>query len=137
MLQPKKVKYRKVHRKRSALRGKAKGDTSIAFGTYGIKAVTPKEITSRQIESARKAINNYLKREGKLWIRVFPHKAITRKAAEVPMGSGKGSLEFYVAPVCPGRILFELAGVTEEKAKGAFQRAMYKLPCKCRFITQE
>jgi large subunit ribosomal protein L16 len=137
MLQPKKQKYRKVHRARAALRGKAKGDTSLVFGSFGLKTITPGELTSRQIESARKAINGHLNREGKLWIRPFPHKVITRKAAEVPMGSGKGYPEFYVAPLCPGRIIFELEGVDEDKAREAFRLAMHKLPFICKFITKE
>ena len=137
MLQPKKVKYRKVHRGRSALRGKAKGDVSLSFGDFGLKAITPGDLTARQIESARKAITNSLRREGKLWIRSFPHKAITRKAAEVPMGSGKGSLDHYVAPICPGRIIFELNGVSEDRAREAFRLAMHKLPFVCKFITKD
>jgi len=137
MLQPKKSKYRKVFRRRSALKGKAKGDIRLNFGAFGLKAVSPGELNSRQIESARKAINNYLKREGKLWIRAFPHKIITRKAAEVPMGSGKGSPEFHVLPVCPGRMIFELSGVGEDKAREAFRLAMHKLPFICKFFKEE
>ena len=137
MLQPKKQKYRKVFRRRSALHGVAKGDTAIAFGKFALKVLTPGELTSRQIESARKAINNYLKREGKLWIRSFPHKVITRKSAEVPMGSGKGAPEFFVAVICPGRIIFELDGVSEEKAREAFRLAKHKLPFICKFLKQE
>jgi large subunit ribosomal protein L16 len=137
MLQPRKQKYRKMHRARSALKGKAKGDTQIAFGQFALKALSAGELTARQIESARKVINNHLKREGMVWIRAFPHKVITRKAAEVPMGSGKGSPEFYVAPICPGRIIFELGGVTEAQAKEAFRLAMHKLPFICKFLIKE
>jgi large subunit ribosomal protein L16 len=137
MLQPRKAKYRKVHRARSALKGKAKGDTTLAFGKYGIKAITPGELTSRQIESARKVINNSLSREGKLWIRAFPHKVVTTKAAEVPMGSGKGSVDHHVMPVCPGRILFELDGVSFEKAKTALLKAAFKLPFTCKFVIKD
>ncbi len=137
MLQPRKEKRRKVHRKRSALHGVSKGDVTLAFGQFGLRALTAWELTWRQIESARKAITWHLERQGKLWIRVFPHKPITRKAAEVPMGSGKGSPEFHVALARPARILFELGGVTEEKAREAFRLAMHKLPVKCKFITKE
>lgn len=137
MLQPKKVKYRKVHRARSELHGKSKGDLTLAFGAFGLKAVSTAEVNSRQIEAARKAINNSLERQGKVWIRVFPQKAITQKAAEVPMGSGKGSLDHYVCPVQPGKILFELGGVTEEKARKALYLGMHKLPVSCKFVTNE
>lgn len=137
MLQPKKEKRRKVHRARSALKGVTKGDSTLAFGSYGLKVMTPGELTSRQIESARKAINNSLKREGKLWIRAFPHKPVTQKAAEVPMGSGKGSPDRHVLPACPGRIIFELDGVSEAKARLAMTRAKHKLPFVCKFITKE
>ena len=137
MLQPKKVKFRRVHRARSALHGQTKGGWTMAFGQFGLKAITPKEITSRQIEAARKSIMNYLQRQGKLWIRTFPQKGVTRKAAEVPMGSGKGSPDHFVDPVRPGKILFELAGVTEEQARGAFERASAKLPLQTKFVINE
>ncbi len=137
MLQPRKEKRRRVHRKRSALHGVSKGDVNLSFGQFGLRALTPGELTWRQIESARKAITGHLERQWKLWIRVFPHKPITRKAAEVPMGSGKGSPEFHVALARPGRILFELWGIEEAKAKEAFRLAMHKLPVKCKFITKE
>jgi len=137
MLQPKKVKFRRIHRDRSALHGKTKGDANLNFGAFGLKAITPGELTSRQIESARKAINNSLQREGKLWIRAFPHKGITRKAEAVPMGSGKGAPDHFVMAVCPGRLLFELDGISEEKAKEAFRLGMHKLPFKCRFVTKD
>jgi len=137
MLEPRRAKYRKVHRDRSALHGKAKGDTRLAFGAFGLKALTPGELTARQIEAARKAINNCLHRMGKVWIRAFPHKVFTRKAAEVPMGSGKGSPEYHAMPVCPGRILFELDGVPEDKAREALRLGMHKLPFVCKIITKE
>jgi large subunit ribosomal protein L16 len=137
LVEPKRSEHRKVHRERGALSGKhAKGDLLLAFGEFGLKAVTPAEIDSRQIEAARKAINNSLRRSGLLWIRVFPHKSITKKAAEVPMGSGKGSPEKFVCPTGRGRIIFELAGVSEEQAKEAFRLAMHKLPCVCKFVTK-
>jgi len=137
MLTPKKLKYRKVHRGRGSLRGIAQNGHELAFGAYGLKAMDRGEITSRQIESARRAINRYLKRAGKVWIRIFPHKPVTRKAAEVPMGSGKGSVEFYVFPTLPGKVLFEIEGVPEEMAREAFRLASYKLPLKTKFITKE
>lgn len=137
MLLPKKQKYRKHHKQRGCLAGNATSGTQIAFGTYGLKATGRGEITSRQIESARRAINRYIKRGGKVWIRVFPHKPITQKAAEVPMGSGKGSVEYYVFPVHPGRILFEIGGVSEEAAREAMRLASHKLSVKTRFATRE
>lgn len=137
MLLPNRTKYRKAHRGRGSLRGNSKGGTTMIFGSFALEAMTRNEVTSRQIESARKAINGHLKRIGKLWIRIFPDKPITRKAAEVPMGSGKGSVEFWVMPVTPGRILFELEGVSEEQAREAFRLASYKLPLSTKFITKE
>lgn len=137
MLVPKKTKYRKVHRGRGSLGGLATTGHEISFGSFGLKAISRGELTSRQIESARKAINRHLKRTGKLWIRVFPHKPITKKAAEVPMGSGKGSVELYVFPTVPGKILFELEGVSEELAREAFRLAMHKLPLQTKFIKRE
>lgn len=137
MLQPKKLKYRKVRRWRSALKWAAKGWTTLSFWSYWIKAITPSEITARQIEAARKAISNHLNRQGKLWIKIFPHKPITRCAAEVPMGSWKWSVEFYVSPTKPWVVLFELEWVSEEMARWAFKKAIYKLPCKTRFIKKE
>lgn len=137
MLIPKKLKYRKVHRGRGTLKGIAQKGYELAFGSFGLKAISRGEITSRQIEAARRAINRYVKRTGKVWIRVFPHKPVTRKAAEVPMGSGKGSVEFYVFPTVPGKILFEMEGVTEETAREAFRLAAHKLPIKTKFIKRE
>lgn len=134
MLQPKKEKYRKVHRLRGQTKGKAQRGTKIAFGAYALKAVTPGEISSRQIESARRAMTHYIKRGGKIWIRVFPHKPITQKAAEVPMGSGKGTVEKHVAPVRAGTIMFEMDGVPVDLAREAMRRAAQKLSVKCKFI---
>jgi len=132
MLQPKKTKYRKVFRGR--LKGKAIKGSSIVFGDYAIKASTRGYITSRQIESARRAIMRYIKRWGKLWIRIFPDKAFTSKPLEVPMGWGKWSLEMYRAPVKPGRVLFEMTGVTPAVAREAFRLASYKLPVKTKIL---
>ena len=132
MLQPKKTKYRKPHRWR--LKGVATRWSTIAFGDYAIKATTRGYITSRQIESARRAMVRYIKRWGKIWIRIFPDKAYTAKPLEVPMGWGKGSVEMYRAPVKPGRILFEMTWVTPEVAREAFTLASYKLPVKTKII---
>jgi large subunit ribosomal protein L16 len=134
MLIPKKQKFRKAFRKRSSLKGKATSGHKVAFGTYGLKATTAGEVTSRQIESARRAMTRYTKRGGKIWIRIFPHLPVTQKSAEVPMGSGKGSVEFYISPVLPGRVLFEIEGVSEEIAKEAFRLASHKLPVLTKFI---
>lgn len=133
MLVPKKVKYRKLHRNRGYLKGVATTGNRISFGTFGLKTVGRGEISSRQLEAARRAMTRYIKRGGKIWIRIFPHKPITQKAAEVPMGAGKGSVEYYVAPVKPGTVLFEIDGIEQEKAKEALRRASQKLPIKCRF----
>lgn len=132
MLQPKKTKYRKVFRGR--LKGKAIKWSRIVFGDYGIKAVTRGYITSRQIESARRAMIRYVKRWGKIWIRIFPDKAYTAKPLEVPMGWGKWSVEMYRAPVKPGRVLFEITWVSPEIAREAFRLASYKLPVKTKII---
>lgn len=132
MLMPKKVKWRKVQRGR--MRGNAQRGSKLAFGTYGLKALEPKWITSRQIESARVAITRHVKRGGKLWIRIFPDKPITQKPAETRMGKGKGSPEYWVAVVKPGRIMFELEGVPFDIAKEALRLASYKLPLRTKFI---
>jgi len=137
MLIPKKQKFRKLFRRRGKFGGKAKGGDRLAFGAFGLKAMNTGEITSRQIEAARRAITRSVKRGGKVWIRIFPHTPITRKAAEVPMGSGKGSVDHYVALVKPGTILFEMDGVSEELAREAMRLAKYKLPVKTKFVTQE
>ncbi|MDH4308394.1 MAG: 50S ribosomal protein L16 [Acidimicrobiia bacterium] len=135
MLMPKRVKYRKPHRGRRS--GVAKGGTSVNFGEYGIQATEAGWITSRQIESARIAITRTIRRGGKVWITIFPHKAVTAKPAETRMGSGKGNPEFWVAVVKPGRVMFELAGVPEDLAREAMRRAGHKLPVKTRFVTRE
>ncbi|TAE26920.1 MAG: 50S ribosomal protein L16 [Candidatus Kapaibacterium sp.] len=134
MLLPKRVKYRKTQRGR--MKGKAYRGSQVAFGTFGLKALEPAWITNRQIESARIAINRYLRRDGKIWIRIFPDKPFTKKPAEVRMGSGKGSTEYYVAVVKPGRIMFEIDGVDKEKAMEAFRLAAHKLPIKTKFVTR-
>lgn len=135
MLMPKRVKYRKVQRGR--LSGKAKGCTEINFGEFAIMTEEPAWITDRQIEAARIAIQRHVKRGGKLWIRIFPDKSVTKKPAETRMGSGKGSPEYWVAPVKPGRILFEIAGVSEAIAREAMRLASFKLPVRTRFILRE
>jgi len=133
MLMPKKVKWRKQQRGR--MRGKAYRGSVLSFGTYGLKAVEPAWITSRQIEAARIAITRYIKRGGKLWLRIFPDKPFTVKPAETRMGKGKGNPEYWVAVVKPGRILFELEGVPYDTAKEAMRLASHKLPIKTKFIT--
>lgn len=135
MMQPAKQKYRKHQRGRSQTKGISTRGTKISFGSYGLKAQSAGEITSRQIEAARRSMTHYIKRGGKIWINIFPHKTITRKASEVPMGSGKGSPEFFVAVVRPGRILFEMEGIDTASAKEALRLAAQKLPIKCKFIS--
>jgi large subunit ribosomal protein L16 len=132
MLIPKRVKHRKTHRGRR--RGKAYRGSTVAFGSFGLKALEGAWITNRQIESARIAINRYLKRDGKVWIRIYPDKPVTKKPAETRMGSGKGNPEFWVAVVKAGRVLFEIDGVSAERAKEAIRLASHKLPVKCKFI---
>ena len=132
MLLPKRVKYRRVHRGR--LKGKAYRGNKVTYGDYGLQALEPAWITSNQIESARIAMTRYIKRGGQVWIKIFPDKPITEKPAETRMGSGKGSPEYWVAVVKPGRVLFEIAGVTEEVAREAMRLAGHKLPCKTKFI---
>jgi large subunit ribosomal protein L16 len=134
MLMPRKVKHRKQHRGR--LTGEAKGGTMVTFGDYGIQAMEPGWITARQIEAARIAMTRHVKRGGKVWIRVFPDKPVTKKPAETRMGSGKGNPEFWVAVVKPGRVMFELAGVSPELAREAMERAIQKLPIKAKFVTR-
>ena len=134
MLMPRKVKHRKVQRGR--LTGQAKGGTTVNFGEYGIQALEPGWITARQIEASRIAMTRHVRRGGKVWIRVFPDKPITNKPAETRMGSGKGNPEFWVAPVKPGRILFELGGVNETLARAALERAIQKLPIKARVVAR-
>ncbi len=135
MLLPKRVKYRRVHRGR--LTGKAYRGNTVAYGDFGLQALEPAWITSNQIESARIAMTRYIKRGGQVWIKIFPDKPITEKPAETRMGSGKGSPEYWVAVVKPGRILFEIKGVPEETAREAMRLAMHKLPIKCKFVTKE
>lgn len=132
MLQPSRTKYRKAHR--GVIKGLAIRGSDINFGDYALKTVESGYITSRQIESARKAIVRYLKKGGQLWIRIFPDKPYTKKALEVPMGGGKGSVEMYRAPVKPGRIIFEIGDIAPEVAREAFIRASYKLPVKTKII---
>ncbi|OLN23101.1 50S ribosomal protein L16 [Domibacillus antri] len=135
MLLPKRVKYRRVHR--GKMRGQAKGGTEVAFGEYGLQAVEASWITNRQIESARIAMTRYMKRGGKVWIKIFPHKPYTKKPLEVRMGSGKGAPEGWVAVVKPGKIMFEIAGVSEEVAREALRLASHKLPVKCKIVKRE
>ncbi len=132
MLSPKKTKYRKAFK--GVISGDAKGGTTLNFGIFGLKALEPDRVDARQIEAARKAINRHLRRTGKLWIRIFPDIPVSRKPADVRMGSGKGAPEFWVCRVKPGRVLFELDGVTAEQAYGAFERAAAKLPIKTKVI---
>ena len=134
MLLPKRVKYRRVHRGR--LKGKAYRGNKVTYGDYGLQALEPAWITSNQIESARIAMTRDIKRGGQVWIKIFPDKPITEKPAETRMGSGKGSPEYWVAVVKPGRVLFEIKGVAEETAREAMRLAMHKLPIKCKFVTK-
>jgi large subunit ribosomal protein L16 len=135
MLMPKRVKYRRVQRGR--LKGKASRGNKLAYGQYGLVALEPAWVTSNQIEAARIAMTRYIRRGGKVWIKIFPDKPITEKPAETRMGSGKGSPEYWVAVVKPGRIMFEMNGVAEEVAREAMRLASHKLPIKCKFVTKE
>jgi len=135
MLMPKRVKYRKQHR--GKMRGQAKGGKTVSFGEYGLQALEASWITSRQIEAARIAMTRYMKRGGKVWIKIFPDKPYTAKPLEVRMGSGKGAPEGWVAVVKPGKILFEIAGVSEEVAREALRLASHKLPIKTKFVKRE
>jgi large subunit ribosomal protein L16 len=135
MLMPKRVKYRRVHRGR--MKGKASRGNTITYGEYGLQALEPTWITSNQIEAARRAMTRYVKRGGNVWIKVFPDKPVTEKPAETRMGSGKGSPEYWVAVVKPGRILFEMGGVPEEDAREAMRLAAHKLSIKTKFVTRE
>lgn len=135
MLMPKRTKYRKQMRGR--MRGKAYRGSTISFGDFALIATEPAWVTSRQIEAARRAITNYLKRGGKVWIRIFPDKVITKKPAEVRMGKGKGNPEEWVAVVKPGRVIYEIAGVSEELASEALRRAAMKMPMKCKVLVRE
>lgn len=129
---PKKVKYRKWHKGRS--KGIDNRAVELTFGTFGLKSLGSKWLTSRQIEAARRVIIRYLKKGGKLWLRIFPDKPVTKKGTEVPMGGGKGSVDHYVFPIRPGRIIFELEGIPEEQAKEALEKAAAKLPLKTKFV---
>ncbi len=135
MLMPKKTKYRKSFRGRR--KGNSKGGNNVAFGDFGIQAVETSYVTARQIEAARITITRTMKRGGKVWINIFPHKPITKKPAEVRMGSGKGNVEYYVAVVKPGRILFEISGVPEDVAREAMRKAGHKLPMKTKFVMRD
>ena len=134
MLQPKRTKFRKAHKGR--IHGNAKGGTSLTFGAYGLKAVTPERITARQIEAARRAMTRHMKRAGRVWIRVFPDVPVSQKPAEVRQGKGKGTPEYWVCRVKPGRIMFELDGVPIEIAKRAMDLAAAKLPLRTKFVTR-
>ncbi|NLK51271.1 MAG: 50S ribosomal protein L16 [Syntrophomonadaceae bacterium] len=135
MLIPKRVKYRRQHRGR--MTGKASRGNAVVYGEYGLMAMEPAWITNRQIEAARIAMTRYIRRGGKVWIKIFPDKPVTAKPAETRMGSGKGAPEYWVAVVKPGRIMFELAGVPEDLAKEAMRLAAHKLPIKCKFVKRE
>ena len=135
MLVPKRTKYRRPHR--LSYEGRAKGGTTVVFGEYGLQATTGAWVTNRQIEAARIAMTRYMKRGGKVWIKIFPHKSYTAKAIGVRMGSGKGAPEGWVAPVKRGKVMFEIAGVSEEVAREAFRLASHKLPVKSKFVKRE
>ena len=134
MLQPKRTKYRKAFKGR--IHGVAKGGSALNFGQYGLKAVEPERVTARQIEAARRALTRFMKRQGRVWIRVFPDVPVSKKPAEVRMGSGKGAPEYWVAKVKPGRILFEIDGVNEAMAREGFALAAAKLPIKTKFVAR-
>ncbi len=135
MLQPKRTKFRKMFKGR--IHGQAKGGTDLTFGTYGLKAIQPERITARQIEAARRAMTRHMKRQGRVWIRIFPDVAVSSKPTEVRMGKGKGSVDFWAAKVKPGRIMFEIDGVTETVAREALRLAAMKLPIKTRTVVRE
>lgn len=135
MLLPKRVKYRRVHRGR--MTGKATRGTKVTYGEFGLAATEPAWVTSRQIEAARIAMTRYIRRGGNVWIKIFPDKPVTQKPAETRMGSGKGSPEYWVAVVKPGRVMFEIAGVPEETAREALRLASHKLPLKCKIVARE
>lgn len=134
MLQPKKTRFRKAHKGR--IKGVAKGGTTLTFGSCGLKALEPERITARQIEAARRAMTRHIKRQGKVWIRIFPDVPVSKKPNEVRMGKGKGSVEYWACRVKPGRIMFEMDGVPHELAREAFERASAKLPIATRFVTR-
>ena len=134
MLQPKRTKFRRAHKGR--IHGNAKGGTSLTFGSCGLKALEPERVTARQIEAARRAMTRHIKRQGKIWIRVFPDKPITEKPLEVRQGKGKGNVEYWVCQIQPGRVLYEMEGVPESLAREAFELAAAKLPFKTTFVTR-
>ena len=134
MLQPKRTKFRKQFKGR--IHGDAKGGVELNFGAFGLKAMEPERVTARQIEAARRALTRHMKRQGRVWIRIFPDVPVTKKPTEVRMGKGKGSVEFWAARVAPGRIMFEIDGVPEDVAREAFRLAGAKLPIKTRFVTR-
>ena len=135
MLSPKRTKFRKLHKGR--IKGEAKGGFDLNFGTYGLKAIEPERVTARQIESARRAMTRHMKRQGRVWIRIFPDVPVTQKPTEVRMGKGKGSVEYWAAKVKPGRVMFEIDGVSEPVAREALRLAAMKLPIKSRIIVRE
>jgi large subunit ribosomal protein L16 len=135
MLQPKRTKYRKQHKGR--IHGEAKGGSLINFGQFGLKALQPERITSRQIEAARRAMTRHMKRQGRVWIRIFPDTPVSKKPTEIRMGKGKGSVEYWAAKVKPGRVMFEVDGISETVAREAFYLAAMKLPIQCKFVTRE
>ena len=136
MLIPKKVKHRKWHKGRARNIRKATDKIELAFGSYGLKALSPAWVNSRQIEAVRRVLTRYVKRTGKIWIRIFPDHPVTKKGNEVPMGAGKGAVDFYMSPVKIGTIMFEMDGITADQAKEALEFAGYKLPCKTKFISK-
>jgi len=136
MLEPKKIKHRKQHRNRGAFYGKASKGHELAFGSFGLKAQSAGELTARQIEAARRAMTHRVQRGGKIWIRIFPHTPVTKKAAEVPMGSGKGSVEYYAVIIRPGTMLFEIDGLPADAAREALTLAGHKLPVRTKIVTR-
>jgi len=134
MLMPKKTKWRKMHKRRKG--GKASQMLSVSFGDYGLKSLEACWVSSRQIEAARKVLTKYIKKGGKIWIRIFPDKSVTAKGGEIPMGKGKGAVDHYVAVVKPGMVMFEMVGVSETVAKEAMKMAAYKLPVKCKYVAK-
>ncbi|MGB3454830.1 MAG: 50S ribosomal protein L16 [Litorimonas sp.] len=134
MRQPKRTKFRKAHKGR--IKGTAKGGTALTFGSYGLKALEPERVTARQIEATRRAITRHMKRAGRVWIRIFPDVPVTKKPTEVRMGKGKGSVEFWACKVKPGRIMFEIDGVSDEVAREALRLGAAKLPVKCKVVTR-
>ncbi len=135
MLQPKRTKFRKMHKGR--IHGQAKGGTELNFGSYGLKAATPERVTARQIEAARRALTRHMKRQGRVWIRIFPDVPVSKKPTEVRMGKGKGSVEYWAAKVKPGRVMFEIDGVSESVAREALRLAAMKLPLQTRIVVRE